>query len=108
MFGRKMIKGYLEASSNTTVASDKRVGRSLARVAALYHQKRQTDTARLTNPIPYVALYYGHKLHVDQNEKLAMYGVTRVCAIDGFSKYVPGFSTMPVKNNLQIYDNIYR
>ena len=41
-----------------------------------------------TNPIPYQAEYFGHKLHLDQNEKLAMYGVTHVCAIDGYSAKV--------------------
>ncbi|KAK2836228.1 hypothetical protein Q7C36_014097 [Tachysurus vachellii] len=32
--------------------------------------------------------YMGHKIHMDQNEKLAMFGVTHVLAIDGFSKKV--------------------
>ena len=31
---------------------------------------------RRRNPIPHHALYYGHKLHCDQNEKLSMYGCT--------------------------------
>nr|XP_020461071.1 uncharacterized protein LOC109963123 isoform X2 [Monopterus albus] len=30
----------------------------------------------------------GHKLHLDQNEKLVMFGVTHVLAIDGFSKKI--------------------
>lgn len=43
-----------------------------------------------TNPVPYEAEYFGHKLelHLDQNEKLAMHGVTHVCAIDGYSAKV--------------------
>ena len=53
------------------------------------------------------SIYYGHKLHLDQNEKLAMYGVNHVCAIDGFSKYIPAFSCMPVKN-VVIYNDIFR
>ncbi|WAQ94000.1 hypothetical protein MAR_006471, partial [Mya arenaria] len=32
--------------------------------------------ARNINPIPYFAEYFGHKLHTDQNEKLAMFGAT--------------------------------
>ena len=32
------------------------------------------------NPVPYLALSFGHKVHMDQNEKLAMYGVTHVAA----------------------------
>ena len=60
------------------------------------------------NPIPYYAQYFGHKFHVDQNEKLAMFGVTHVIAIDGYSSKIVGWSTMPVKNNLVIYDEVYR
>ena len=83
-------------------------GHSLARVAPEYHQRRRHDVARLTNPVPYTANYYGHKLHVDQNEKLVMYGVTQVCAIDGFSKYILACYTMAVKNNLIIYEQLCR
>lgn len=50
----------------------------------------------------------GHKLHLDQNEKLGMFGVTHVLAIDGFSSKIVAESTMPVKNNLIIYEEVYR
>ena len=40
------------------------------------------------NTVPYQAAYSGHKLHMDQNEKLAMFGVTHVVAIDGFSSCI--------------------
>ena len=52
-----------------------------------YHQRRQTNTARLTNPIPYKANYFGRKLHIDQNQKLVMYRVTHVTAIHGHSRF---------------------
>jgi hypothetical protein len=45
---------------------------------------------------------------MDQNEKLAMFGVTHVLAIDGFSSKIVGSKTMAVKNNLLIYDCVYR
>ncbi|XP_034091495.1 uncharacterized protein LOC117559009 [Gymnodraco acuticeps] len=64
--------------------------------------------ARNLNPVPYTAAYVGHKLHMDQNEKLVMFGVTHVLAIDGFSSKIVGRSTMPVKNNLTIYNEVYR
>ena len=51
------------------------VADALKTVAPNYYARRQTDTARQTNTIPYRADYFGHKLHVDQNEKLEMYGV---------------------------------
>lgn len=64
--------------------------------------------ARNSNVIPYHAAYFGHKIHLDQNEKLNMYGATHVIAIDGYSSCIFGSSTMPVKNNLTIYDEVYR
>ena len=47
-------------------------------------------------------------MHIDQNEKLVMYGATRVLAIDGYSGFILGLITMPVKNNLIIYDQLFR
>ena len=37
-----------------------------------------------------------------------MYGVTHVAAVDGWSGMIVGFVTMPIKNNLVIYSNLYR
>ena len=67
-----------------------------------YHHQRKTPTAHQINPFPHHASYFGHKPHVDQNEKLMMFGVTHVCAIDGYSGKVVGFASMPVKNNVEI------
>ena len=53
----------------------------------------RTNTINRTNPIRYSANYYGHKLHVDQNEKLATYGVTRVLARDGYSGKIVSYLT---------------
>uniref|UniRef100_A0A1A8SPT9 Uncharacterized protein n=1 Tax=Nothobranchius rachovii TaxID=451742 RepID=A0A1A8SPT9_9TELE len=58
--------------------------------------------------LPYHVEYMGHKLHLDQNEKLVMFGVTHVLAVDGYSSKIVAHSTMPVKNNLVIYEEIYR
>ena len=43
-----------------------------------------------------------------QNEKLVMYGVTHMCAIDGFSGKVVGFISMPIKNTVEIYSHLFR
>ncbi|XP_077060356.1 uncharacterized protein LOC143712007 [Siphateles boraxobius] len=66
--------------------------------------------SRNFNPIQYNAIheYMGHKMHMDQNEKLVMFGVTHVIAIDGYSKKIVANATMPVKNNLAIYEEVYR
>lgn len=83
-----------------TFASEGRIRKSLSRVASLYHQ-RQRGAERQINPQPYTAEYHGHKLHMDQNEKLVNYGVVHVCAIDGFSRFIPSFACMPTKNNVE-------
>ena len=47
-------------------------------------------------------------LYVDQNEKLVHFGVTYVMARDGFSGKIVSAAVMPPKNNIVIYENIYR
>ena len=63
---------------------------------------------RRMNPFPYVARYFGEKVHIDQNEKLVRYGVTHICCVDGYSGKIVGFVTMPVKNNIEIYEHVFR
>ena len=105
-YSRKMMTGFL--FSHGINISQQRVGESLNRVSPVYHDARRTSTARQTNPAPYCADYAGHKLHMDQNEKLVMYGVTHAAAVDGFSGMIVGFITMPIKNNVEIYSNLYK
>ena len=57
---------------------------------------------RSLNPPPYTARFFGDKLHLDQNEKLAMYGVTHVIAVDGFSRKIVVMITIPVKNSIAL------
>ena len=60
------------------------------------------------NPIPYRVTAHGEKLHLDQNEKFVMYGMTHVVAVDGYSRKIVGFITFPVKNAIAIYDCLFR
>ena len=101
-----MMTGYL--SSQGFRCGERRIGTSLARVAPTFHFQRVSTTHRQTNPIPYTALYFGEKVHIDQNEKLVMFGVTHVCAVDGYSAKIVGFVSMPRKNNSLIYEHLYR
>ncbi|XP_034054739.1 uncharacterized protein LOC117534609 [Gymnodraco acuticeps] len=101
-----MMTGYL--ASKGIRASEGRVGRVLRETNQPYHADRYRRLRNL-NPVPYSAEYImGHKLHIDQNEKLVMYGVTHVLAVDGFSSNIVSHSTMPVKNNLTIYQEVYQ
>ena len=72
------------------------------------HQQKKEGTFCQVNPIPYRAYYFGHKMHFDQNEKLVMYGVTHVVSVDGHSRFITGAYTMPMKNNLVIYEDVFR
>ena len=99
-----MLTGVL--ASKGAKAGEQRVGISLRHVSPVYTQACKHKVARMTNPASYIAGYFGHKLHFDQNEKNVMLGVTHICAIDGFSRKIVAFSTMPVKNNCMIYDTI--
>ena len=73
-----------------------------------YRAQRRSSITRAVNPIPYKADYFGHKLHIDQNEKRVMYGVTHVAAVDEHSRFVVAGTTMPIKNNLTNYREIYK
>ncbi|XP_062499233.1 uncharacterized protein LOC134176583 [Corticium candelabrum] len=105
-YGRKTMTGLLAAKG--IQCSHHRVGAALKTVSPDYAQSRRQGIATLLNPMPYRADYFGEKLHVDQNEKLAMFGVTHVAGVDGFSSKVVGLVTMPVKNNVAIYEHLYR
>ena len=87
---------------------DKRIGASLAHVSPGYHHQRRNRTEMQTNPVPYFAEYFGHKMHLDQNEKLVMYGVVHVISVDGYSSKIVSHALMPVKNNVAIYEYVYR
>lgn len=89
-------------------ASEHRVAESLSRVAPIQHQQRQRTTQQLLNPIPYRVTAHGEKLHLDQNEKVVMYGMTHVVAVDGYLRKIVGFITLPVKNAIAIYDCLFR
>ncbi len=99
MQGLLATQGYRVAQS--------RVGASLFRVNPGSHVKRANLSERQRNPLPYIARYFGEKLHIDQNEKLVMFGVTHVCGVDGYSGKIVGFCSMPIKNCITIYESFY-
>lgn len=85
---------------------ENRIGHSLRKTYPMYHQCRQTTAYRQLNPRMYMAHHFGHKLHVDQNEKLCMFGVTHVLAIDGYSGKIVSLVSMPKKNCAVIYEHV--
>ena len=78
-YGRKMMGGFLKAHGFKV--SEQRIGEALCRVDPVHHTIRRNLARRSINPTFYKADYFGQKLHVDQNEKIVMYGATHVCAV---------------------------
>ena len=83
-----MMTGFL--SSQGIRCAEKRVDQSLERLNPANQTNRRLNTHRKTNSIPHVAEYFGQKVHIDQNEKLVMFGITHVCAVDGYSSKIVG------------------
>ena len=100
------MKGHLEAKG--VKISESRIGESLQRVCTSGHSARRTNSVNCLNPVRYSANHFSHKLHIDQNEKLVSFGVTYIVARDGYCGKTVGFLTLPVKNNVAIYDGVYR
>jgi len=87
-------------SSQGVRCAQNHVGESLTDQAITAGKKAlstlQTHSHTMQNII------FGHKLHIDQNEKL-----THVCAIDGFSRKLVGFVIMSHKKNVTINEHLY-
>ena len=99
-------RGIWHKSTELMLATKKKkVENALRSVAPHYHSRCQTDmydmcdstTAQHVNSVSCKADYFGHKLYVDQNGKLEIYGFVHVAAIDGHSCY-----------NKVIYAEFYR
>ena len=84
------------------------VARALHEVDPESYERRRQNSLDRTNPTPYRPLYFGHKLHIDQNEKLVSFGIMTVASRDGYSGMIVSFGVMPIKNNLAIYDLVYK
>lgn len=101
------MKGYLKGNKSINVSERKLKG-IMPSLAPIDHSMRQSNSHERRNPAIYSARYFGHKIHMDQNEKLVNYGVTYVMARDGYSGKIVGAAIMPRKNNEIIYANVFR
>lgn len=106
VYGRRLMRGYL--LSKGFRISEKKIASAMHSVDPVNYEHRRQNSHDRRNPVPYQALYYGHKIHIDQNEKLVSFGVTSVISRDGYSGKIITFAVMPVKNNIAIYDLIFR
>ena len=70
--------------------------------------KRQIVFGHSLNPKVCNAKHFGEKIHYNQNEKMGMFKVIHVCSRDGFSGKIVRHATLARKNNLVLYDEVYR
>ena len=104
-----MLTGYLRSMG--TSISENTVAKVMKKIYPCHASEKHFKAARNLNPKPYHVDYFGQKLYVDQNEKLVMYGATHVIARNGYlmvTGMVVVIATMPIKNNLTIYEEIFR
>ena len=110
-YGRKMMQGSIRALLGVScgVVSQKRIAAALRFVAPRAYQARARDLIERTNPVPYYAPYFGYKAHLDQSEKNAQqFGLTHVSFINGCSRFVASYASMPVKNPILVYEYVYK
>ena len=88
-------------------ADETKLGKILKEFNPNVQKARQYSAGRSHNPKVYKADYFGHKIHYNQNEKLAMYGIVHVGARDGYWGKIVGHATIAKKNSIIIYNEIY-
>ena len=108
-YGRKMMQGSIRALiGHSYLVSQRRISRALRAVAPMELKARARDLLIRTNPVPYFAPYFGFKAHLDQNEKIGQdYGCTHVLMIDGCSRLIVGYTSIPIKSMSMCFAQLY-
>lgn len=100
------MQGFLRSEGINV--SQRRIGNALSVLYPHAHHQRAVVSYQHINPLPYRAPHFGKKLHFDQNEKLNMFGVIHILAIDGFSRKIVGLISIPQNNPIIIFDRLFR
>ena len=109
-YGRRLMQGSIRSMLGATegAVSQRRISAVMRNIAPRALNARTRDLLIRTNPLPYYAPYFGYKAHLDQNEKNAQqFGLTHVCLIDGCSRFIAGYISIPVKNPILIYEFLF-
>ena len=99
------MTGLLESQGCRVAESS--VGDSFSGISQGHLTRRSIQSRHPKNPVPYTSRYFGEKVHIDQNEKVNLFGVTHTSAVDGFSGKIVAFCSMPIKNNISIYEYLH-
>jgi hypothetical protein len=65
-------------------------------------------TENTDNAVIHNAQYFGSKLHLPKSDEFLPFGVKYVAVFDDYSRKIVAGVTMPTKNNIAIYDKVYR
>lgn len=124
----KYFSGYVRARFGRSIGRN-RIAKSLRQVDPNAADARHYRANKMINTKVYWGRYFGYNLHMDCNEKvrivllfhlvryfipvfflfqLVMFHCTIAMAMDGFSGMVVGAAVMALKNNIVIYDKVYR
>ena len=108
-YGRKMMQGSIRALiGHWHLVSQRRISRALRVVAPMEHEARARDLLIRPNSVAYFAPYFGFKAHLDQNEKIGQdYGCTHVLMIDGCSRLIVGYTSIPIKSMSMCFAQLY-
>ena len=85
-----------------------KIGKLLSEVDPEAQPNGQNFVGRLLNPKICNAKLFIDKIHYDQNEKMGIFRVAHVCAQNGFSDKIVEHAKIVRKNNLVIYEEVYR
>ena len=106
MYGRRTLLGFLHSQGSSI--GRRKVSRYQKQFAPTAVADRRERAQTSFNPLRYWAHSFGHKIHIDENEKLVEFGVTHVYAVDGYSRMCVAALSSPVKNNVLIYECIFK
>ena len=85
----------------------RKVGTAVKKNCPITQTERCIRAGRSFTSKVYKANDFGHKLLVDHNDKLVMYGVTHVVARDGYFGMITGYATIAIKINLTRYEKMF-
>ena len=100
-YGQETLIGSLR--SNRYSFGKRQVCEALQTISSVASNQRKVRIGRLLSPRVYKAIYFGHKVHYNQNEKLGIHGAVYVCARDGYSNMIIEFPTIAIKNLLKSF-----
>ena len=91
-YSLKLTYGVMKAKGID--AGETKIGKVFDEINPDADKESQEIVSNSFNPKIYNAIYFGHKIYYGQNEKIGMFGIVHVCALDRFSGKIVEHATM--------------